>query len=222
MTRTLASVVVVMVLGCSATAPNALAHPRSARRSTARNAWVHELPPESAPAEPAPATPPPSQPPTDPWRDPIATIGAAMEHADPGPRRVLETTRAMISDGVVVRGSCYTWLNAVYRRAGGRARTVFQGPQRAPFTAFELLAPGDWVFFINHSYGDVTHSAIFLAWIDRDAHVALMASYPGGNRNEPGRFSDYELTNVYQIVRKADALDEPAAPRRASRRARSR
>jgi hypothetical protein len=60
------------------------------------------------------------------------------------------------------------------------------------------------VFFINHSYNDVTHSAIFVAWVDERARVALMVSYPGGNRDAPGRFSDYELTNVYQLVRMRD------------------
>ena len=32
--------------------------------------------------------------------------------------------------------------------------------------ATSLLAPGDRVAFINHSFGDVTHAAIFVAWID--------------------------------------------------------
>ncbi len=121
----------------------------------------------------------------------------------------------MIVGGVVVRGSCYTWLRAVYARATGRSQVVYAGRPRPRFTRFELLRPGDWVFFINHSYGNNTHSAMFVGWSDPRARVALMASYVGGNRTAPGRFSTYSLTNVYQVVRMADgAVPQAHAGRR--------
>ena len=142
----------------------------------------------------------------------LAALDDARAHARPGARRVLDAARAMITGGVVVRGSCYTWLRAVYTRATGDTRVVYTGPARARFTRFEVLRPGDWVFFINHAYGNATHSAIFLGWEDRAHHIALMASYVGGNRTAPGRFSPYALTNVYQVVRMADDVDEGDAP----------
>jgi hypothetical protein len=148
----------------------------------------------------------PVVPPRNVTADPMATLGEAIEHASPGARRVLETTRAMLNEQTVVRGSCYSWTNAVYRRAGGRKQVAFHRNGREPFADSTLLRPGDWVFFINHSYGDVTHSAIFIAWINENTRDALMVSYAGGNRNSPGRFGEYELTNVYQLVRMGDEL----------------
>jgi len=144
----------------------------------------------------------------------LAALDAARAHAAPGARRVLDAARAMIAGGVVVRGSCYTWLRAVYARATGRHQVVYAGSPRPRFARFELLRPGDWVFFINHSYRNNTHSAIFVGWSDARAHVALMASYVGGNRTAPGRFSTYALTNVYQVVRMADDVSAPPPARR--------
>ncbi len=117
---------------------------------------------------------------------------------------MLATARALIDDGVVIRGTCFTWLNAVYRRAGGRQTTGYSGDRRGRYASGEQLVPGDWVHFINHSYGGVTHSAIFIAWIDRAASVALTVSYPGERREVPGRFRDYALTSVYRIDRMRD------------------
>ncbi len=217
---TLASAAMLVTLGCGATSTNALAQNARRSRRSAHAASVHELPPESSPVEP-PSAAPPDAPPTDPWRDPMATLDAAAVRAQPGARRVLQTIHAMLDESTVVRGSCYTWVSALYRRAGGRSSAIFHGSPRASFTATEQLKPGDWVFFINHSFGDVTHSAVFVAWIDEGARIALMVSYPGGNRRAPGRFSDYELSNVYQIVRMGDALDVARGGRGASRRPRS-
>ena len=67
------------------------------------------------------------------------------------------------------------------------------------------------MFFINHSFNNVTHSAIFVRWIDEATREAVMVSYPGGNRDAPGRFGQYELTNVYRLVRMDD--DPNGAPR---------
>jgi hypothetical protein len=128
----------------------------------------------------------------------------AEQQASGGARRVLATARALIDDGVVIRGTCFTWLNAVYRRAGGRQTTGYSGDRRGRYASGEQLVPGDWVHFINHSYGGVTHSAIFIAWIDRAASVALTVSYPGERREVPGRFRDYALTSVYRIDRMRD------------------
>ncbi len=140
----------------------------------------------------------------------MAALAAAAERASPCARRVLDATRAMLDEETIVRGSCYTWANAVYRRAGGRTQVAFRASRRTPYADASLLRPGDWVFFINHSFGDVTHSAIFVAWIDERARTALMVSYPGGNRADPGRFGEYELTNVYRLVRMVE--ESPTSP----------
>ena len=136
---------------------------------------------------------------------------AAEIEAAPGARRVLSTARQLIDGEVVIRGSCYTWLNAVYTRAGGRKHNVFNGNRRNRFADTSLLQPGDWVFFVNHDYGDVGHSAIFVAWLDADRKDALMVSYPGERRQVPGRYSSYVLDNVYRIDRMSDPATTVAA-----------
>ncbi len=144
--------------------------------------------------------------------DPDRALTDAAQQASPGPRRVLETTHAMIDDSTVVRGSCFDWVDAVYQRAGGRQHDVFHGPHTGPFAETPALQPGDWVFFINHNWGDDTHSAIFVGWMDEGSSVAMMVSYAGGHRDEPGRFGEYELSSVFRIVRMED--EPPRAPAR--------
>jgi hypothetical protein len=143
-------------------------------------------------------------PPAVDLSDPMTALTRASAQASPGARRVLETVREMLDGAVITRGSCYTWVNAVFRRAGGAREAAFNGDRRTNWADASMLRPGDWVFFINHSYNDVTHSAIFVAWVNERAREALMVSYPGERRNAPGRFSTYELTNVYRLVRLRD------------------
>lgn len=128
----------------------------------------------------------------------------AEHQATGGARRVLETARAMIEREEVVRGTCFTWVNAVFRRAGGRFTTEFRGDRRGRYAPLDLLQPGDWMHFINQSYGNATHSAIFIAWMDRANGIALTVSYPGERRMVPGRYRDYDLSRVYRIDRMRD------------------
>lgn len=147
-------------------------------------------PPVVAPQPPPP--PPPSE------RD--ITL-QAEQSASTGGRRVLSTARTMIDESVAIRGTCYTWLSAVYRQAGGPRVTVFSGDRRGRYASADRLQPGDWIHFINHSYNNVTHSAVFIAWIDRAANIALTASHPGQQRDVPGRYRSYDLSSVYRIDR---------------------
>jgi hypothetical protein len=193
--------VALVTLGCGATSREAVAQTTPSPRPSAWRATA-ELPEEATP---------PEAPPTTLWDDPIGAVQTAARRAEPGARRVLEAMHTMLAEGTVVRGSCYAWTNAVYHRAGGRPQDVFHPARHGQYADASLLRPGDWVFFINHSFGNVTHSAIFVGWIDEGARTAMMASYPGGNRDSPGRFSGYELTNVYRVVRMGD--DPTGAPR---------
>jgi hypothetical protein len=110
----------------------------------------------------------------------------------------------MIEAEEVVIGSCWDYINTVYERAGYPQRsrvTVYKSKQPGPYTEIEVITPGDWLYFINHSYNDVEHSAIFVDWIDYDSKVALTIAYSGGNKNVPGRYKTYELSSVYNIMR---------------------
>jgi hypothetical protein len=202
--------VLSVALGCVATSREAAA-------------W-HRVPAPVAPTECASCAtlPPPfritapAAEPTAVSDDPMTMLREAIPRAAPGAQRVLEVMRTMLDEGVVVRGSCNRWVEEIFRRAGGRRRTVYSAGRRAPFTDTALLRPGDWVQFINHSFGGVTHSAVFVGWTDATARIAMTASHPGQNRAVPGRFRDYDLSNVYRVVRLDDA--PPSPPARARRR----
>ena len=143
-------------------------------------------------------------------------VAPADSDATPAAREVLAMARSMLDAGTVVRGSCWGYVNAVFDRAGFPHRgphreTVFHGGKRGPYAPAELIEPGDWLYFINHSYGDVPHSAIFVAWQDEAAKWALTITYAGGRRHEPGRLDTYELRSVFRIVRARPIpdVDEP-------------
>ncbi len=138
-----------------------------------------------------------------PAADPIL---AAETKATPAGRKILETGREMTLDQCeIVRGGCWDYANAVYNRAGfppGKRRVVFKGTQKkGPYADIDLFQPGDWLYYVNHWYGRIEHSAIFVDWIDYDNKEALMLSYGGEKRNEPARYMPYDLSNVYYIVR---------------------
>ncbi len=119
---------------------------------------------------------------------------------------VLATARDMVESGVVVRGACWDFVNAVFDRAGfprgGARKTVFKGhKRRGPYAPTHLIEPGDWLYFINHSYRGVPHSAVFVEWEDEAAQLARTITYRGARKREPGRYATYELSSVYRVVR---------------------
>lgn len=140
--------------------------------------------------------------------DLIVSLKNAEEEADEIGRKILMTGRDMTIDKqVIVKGSCWDYCNAVYTRSGYQndktSRViVFKGTKaKGPFADAKLIKPGDWLFYVNHSYNGIEHSAIFVKWIDFGSRNALMLSYGGEKRNEPARYLTYELTKVYQIIR---------------------
>lgn len=140
----------------------------------------------------------------------------AAVHAPPGPRRVLETARTMISEGTIIRGSCWDWVNEVFTRSQGETQRIFGARITGPFADTSLIQPGDWIY-LNHVPEGGTHSAIFVAWTDAPLRVALMVSYAGGRSNSPGRFGEYDLSAVYRVMRLGDEVVVPRPPRRPHR-----
>jgi len=140
--------------------------------------------------------------------DIASSLIQAEEGADETGRKILATGREMTIDNrEIVRGSCWDYSNAVYTRSGypndRKSRVVvFKGTKsKGPYADAKLIKPGDWLYYINHSYNGIEHSAIFVKWIDFDSRSALMLSYGGEKRNEPARYLTYDLSNVYQIIR---------------------
>lgn len=127
--------------------------------------------------------------------------------ADPG-RNVLLTARGMMARGQTVRGSCYSYLSEVFRRAGHdgwRTRTiVHQAGARGPYADLDRIRPGDWLYIVTDpdSTPVRTHSVLFVGWEDRSQGYARTISHPGWAAGaSAGRESTYDITRTYRIIR---------------------
>ncbi|PNK60952.1 hypothetical protein [Psychrobacter sp. FDAARGOS_221] len=133
----------------------------------------------------------------------IDTLYAAEQTATPASKQVLQTVRQMALDRKeIIKGSCWDYLNAAFTRAGVTRDTVFKGEYPSgPFVDTNEIKPGDWLYYVNHSYNDVEHSGLFVGWLDRSANQALILSYAGENRREPARYKVYDVSHTYNIMR---------------------
>ncbi len=128
----------------------------------------------------------------------------AEYHASAPGKAILEIGRKMVFDEkVIVRGSCWDYINEVYKRAGyGSDKTIiFKSVKSGPYADIGEIQPGDWLYYINYSYYGVEHSGIFVYWKDYDNKIGVTLSYGGEKRNEPGRYREYDLKSVYYITR---------------------
>jgi hypothetical protein len=131
----------------------------------------------------------------------------AEQKASPEGRRVLETGREMaLVDHTVIRGSCWDYANAVFERAGypyhGNREVVLKTRKGNPLDiSFNSIQPGDFLSYVNHSYNNIEHSAIFVDWLNYDKKIGLMLSYAGQSRKEPARYKAYDLSDVYYVAR---------------------
>ena len=120
-------------------------------------------------------------------------------------KMILEMADKMLADKTVVVGSCWDYANEVYERAGfpeTKQKDIFEGEQlQGPYAAADMIQPGDLLTYINHSFGNVDHSAIFVAWTDVTKLQALMVSYAGQDQAVPARLKVYDLSNVFSIIR---------------------
>jgi hypothetical protein len=130
----------------------------------------------------------------------------AEDVASPAAAKILAEARVMtVNQRCIVVGGCWDYIDVVWRRAGfpdgSRRVTVFHSRKRGPYAPAASIRPGDWLYFINHSYGDIEHSAIFVAWADRTRRLAYMLSYAGQQRAECARYKIYDINNVFQVIR---------------------
>ena len=109
-----------------------------------------------------------------------------------------------IVDKIIVRGSCWDFLDRVYTKAGydrSKRKTIFHSYKKGPYANIDLIQPGDWLYYINHSYHNVEHSGLFIKWINKKKKIAKILSYAGQNRKIPGRYREFDLSSVYNIMR---------------------
>lgn len=132
------------------------------------------------------------------------TLDQAEEKATSEGRSILTTGRSMILQRELIPGSCWNYIDAVYGRAGFSERkrmAAFKGKLKGPYTDNKIIQPGDWLYYINHSYKRTQHSGIFIDWIDFEKKKALIMSYAGENRQTPARYKVYKLKHVYNVIR---------------------
>jgi hypothetical protein len=140
-------------------------------------------------------------------KDSEEILDLAETNSSIGGRRILEASRSMIANQEIIVGGCWDYINSVYDRAGYSANqrvTIFKSKLQGPYIEADKVLPGDWLYFVNHSYGDTEHSAIFVAWTDVEKKEALMVSYVGKKQKKPGIYKKYILTSIYNIIRALD------------------
>ncbi len=128
----------------------------------------------------------------------------AEKNATPEGKAVLETGRKMaLEEKVIIKGGCWNWVNECFKRAGyGTDRHIaYKSKKSGPYVDINEIQAGDWLYYVNHSYGGVEHSGIFVYWVDKAKKIGVTLSYGGEYRQEPGRYREYLLKDVYYITR---------------------
>lgn len=134
-------------------------------------------------------------------------LDRAEGSASPGARKILEASRSMISNQEIIVGGCWDYINTVFDRAGyseNQRVTIFKSKLKGPYIKADKIEPGDWLYFVNHSYSGSEHSAIFVAWTNKEKKEALMVSYLGGNKKKPAEYKKYTINKIYNVIRARD------------------
>lgn len=133
------------------------------------------------------------------------TMASAIAFAPPASKRVLRTVDDMMNANEIIVGGCWDYLNEAFNRAGypqAKRQTVFKGKYKGGrYADGDAIQPGDWLYYVNHSYNDVEHSGLFIGWTDKAKREALIFSYAGEGRKDPARFGVYHIDQVYNIMR---------------------
>lgn len=120
--------------------------------------------------------------------------------------KILHVGKIMaLKDKEIIRGGCWDYIDTIYSRSGytrGKRKYIYKTNKNSPpYAPLNLIKPGDWLYYINHSYGKVEHSGIFVRWHNKSKAQAVILSYGGERRNEPGRYLIYNIKNTYTILR---------------------
>ncbi len=131
-------------------------------------------------------------------------LNQAESDASAEGRKILETSRSLISNKEIIVGGCWDYIHTVYDRAGYTPKerdTVFKSKFKGPYYDSDNIQAGDWLYYVNHSYRDTEHSAIFVAWTNKEKKEALMISYVGERKRKPGEYKKFILDNIYNVIR---------------------
>ena len=132
------------------------------------------------------------------------TLDQAEASASSSGKKILETSRTMIANQDIIIGGCWDFVHEAFNRAGfpsGQRATIYSTKLRGPYADSVLIEPGDWLYYVNHSFGQIEHSGVFVAWTNMAKKEALIMSYKGGNNANPARYKKYLVKDVYNIIR---------------------
>lgn len=133
------------------------------------------------------------------------------ETADQPAQKILATGRKMaLEDSTILPGTCWTYVNALYKQAGfdKEKHHVFKSKKKGPYADTDLIKPGDWLYFVNHSYHNIDHSAVFVGWLDKENKLGLTLSYTGRYKKKPGQYKVYNLKDVFFITRAGEKEED--------------
>jgi hypothetical protein len=136
--------------------------------------------------------------------------------------RILAIGGEIVDGGKKRTGSCWDFVDAVYRCAGywEKCRTNIFGDEnnvQGPYLEkWDIIRPGDWIMYINLEFDSsegTTHSTIFVRWKDKDwkekeQKIAETLDYVGRDRPSAGLRIDRNLTKVYCIKRAMPGKEE--------------
>jgi hypothetical protein len=134
-------------------------------------------------------------------------LNRAATDSTPVGKKILETSRSMIANKEIIVGGCWDYINTVYDRAGYPVKqraNIFKSKIKGPYILATRIEPGDWLYYVNQSYSDIEHSAIFVAWTNEEKKEALMVSYVGENKKKPAEYKKYIISNIYNVLRARD------------------
>ena len=136
--------------------------------------------------------------------DSVAAVARRRAIGDSPGAKVLRTALDMAEKKVIVKGACWDWVNKAFNDAGfpaAKRQTIFSGKEKGPYADPTMIKPGDWLYIVNFTFGNIGHSALFIDWIDFDKRSAITLEYVGQNKEMPGRFREYDITKTYMITR---------------------
>lgn len=110
----------------------------------------------------------------------------------------------MVIENYKMSGSCWSFANKVYELAGfpnNKRTTIYKNKKGTLIKDPSFIQPGDWIYHINYSFHNVEHSAIFICWKDYERRIAITLSHVGQNKYAQGKFGEYDLSGVYNVIR---------------------
>ncbi|HGZ70381.1 MAG TPA: hypothetical protein ENK87_00045 [Nitratifractor sp.] len=128
-------------------------------------------------------------------------LNKTISQTDGKARDILLNAYKFVENKRVIKGSCWDYINTLYKESNASRQTVFKSQKKGPYVDLKELRGGDWIYHINHSYHNIEHSGLFVRWIDRNNTLALMLSYAGEDKKRPARFRAYNINKTYKIMR---------------------